>query len=429
MSTDVQLILPKMGESIHEATLLHWLKQPGDQVMEGEIIAEVATDKVDAEVPSAYSGILKEILVQEGEDIAIESAIAIITTSDEVAAQSTASVSTPPKEEKQAAPKEEVVVEKKTRSTSKKEKPKPSPASGRVYSPLVRSIAEKQNIDLETLERIPGTGKNARVTKDDLHRYLSYDRSVNKYERLFPAPKITSDDEVIRMDRVRKLIAERMTASANAIPQVTTFIEADITPLVEWRKKNKSSFKEKYGVGITYMPFFIKAVVNALQQYPLVNAMVMKDHIVKKKKINIGIAVALPNGNLIVPVIKQADELSVDRLAVVLKDLADRSYKQALEPEELMGATYTISNIGSFRNTMGTPLIMAPQVAIMAFGAVEKKPAVIEDENGQDQIAIRHKIHLSHTFDHRIIDGALGGEFVHHVAKYLSQFDEAKCLL
>ena len=424
----VELIMPKMGESIMEATILTWLKKPGDKIGQDESVLEVATDKVDTEVPSTHAGILKEILAKEGEVVKVGKAIAIITTdgagSDTVVAPSAA------KKEISAPVKETVAVA--SNGSNGTHAPADFKSASRFYSPLVKNIAKEENIAVAELEAITGSGLEGRVTKKDILGYVQ-NRKLGKTIQATPvqaaassAPlvpaSINAGDEIIQMDRMRKMIAERMVDSKRISPHVTSFVEADVTNIVFWRNKMKNEFQKREGDALTFTPIFIEAVVQAIKDYPMINIQVDGDRIIKKKDINIGMAVALPSGNLIVPVIKNADQFNLTGLAKVVNDLAKRARENKLKPDELAGGTFTVSNVGSFGNVMGTPIIMQPQVGILALGAVQKKPAVIETPYG-DAIAIRHKMFLSHSYDHRVVDGSLGGMLVRRVADYLEKFD------
>ena len=420
---NAELVMPKMGESIMEATILKWLKKPGDTIAQDESVLEVATDKVDTEVPSTHAGVLKEILAKEGEVVKVGKAIAIIAT--EAGATVVTANPTP------------AVTETKIES-----KPVAAAVNGngaahavtldfksstRFYSPLVKNIAKAENIAVAELEVVPGTGSAGRVTKKDILAYvqnrklgqsIAITRSVAP---LVPAT-VTPGDEVVPMDRMRKMIAERMVDSKRVSPHVTSYVEADVTNIVYWREKIKHEFQKKEGEAITYTPIFIEAIVQAIKDFPLINIQVDGDRIIKKKEINIGMAVALPSGNLIVPVIKNANQYSLVGLTKAVNDLAKRARENKLKPDELAGGTFTVTNVGSFGNVMGTPIIMQPQVAIMAVGAIRKIPAVIDTPYG-DAIAVRHKMFLSHSYDHRVVDGALGGSFVRRVADYLEKFE------
>ncbi len=424
----VELIMPKMGESIMEATILKWLKKPGDKIEQDESVLEVATDKVDTEVPSIYAGVLKELLAKEGEVVKVGKAIAIITT--DVAAGTPSSTSAP-------AP---AVASAPVAMAASNGHAAPAPQavdfknSSRFYSPLVKNIAKEEQIALAELESISGTGAEGRVTKKDMLDYVQQRKlgqTIASTPRISSAPlvpaSISGGDEIIQMDRMRKMIAERMVDSKRISPHVTSFVEADVTNIVFWRNKWKNDYQKREGDSLTFTPIFIEAVMMAIKDFPMINVQVDGDRIIKKKDINIGMAVALPTGNLIVPVIKNADQYNISGLAKAVNDLAKRARENKLKPDELAGGTFTVSNVGSFGNVMGTPIIMQPQVAILALGAVQKKPAVVETPYG-DAIAIRHKMFLSHSYDHRVVDGALGGSFVRRVADYLEKFDINKSI-
>lgn len=440
----VDLIMPKLGESIMEATILEWHKSPGDSVDIDETILEIATDKVDTEIPSPVAGTVKEILFKKGDVVQIGKVIAIIETDSQESGKSEEleiKQAPPKKAIKEEEPKQEVTPIK---SPPKEEAPPAQKTTNvdlsggdRFYSPLVMTIAKKENISLSELEKIPGTGAKGRVTKKDITNYISnrpaggtdpYEFSSAQATQSPPPspPPVTSysgqNVEIIEMDRMRKLIADHMVNSKRTSAHVTSFVEADVTELVNWRNKHKVAFEKKYGQKITFTPIFVEAVVNAIKDYPLINVSVNGNQIICKKDINIGMATALPSGNLIVPVIKQADNLNLLGLTKSVNDLADRARNGKLKPDEIQGGTFTITNVGTFGNVMGTPIINQPQVAILAVGAIRKIPAVIETKEG-DAIAIRQKAFLSLSYDHRVVDGALGGSFVRKVADYLENFD------
>ena len=421
----VELLMPKMGESIFEATILTWTKKPGDKIEQDESVLEVATDKVDTEVPSTHAGVLKEILAKEGEVVKVGTAIAIITVDADVEKTPAPVV---PVNTLSEASKKEVAAAVHTNGTSHAVDFK---SSSRFYSPLVKNIAKEENIAVAELDTITGSGVEGRVTKKDILDYVQ-NRKLCKTIKMtqqtvsisgsnIPA-SISAGDEIIEMDRMRKMIAERMVDSKRIAPHVTSFVEADVTSVVFWRNKVKNEFQKREGDVLTFTPFFMEAVVLAIKDYPMINVQVDGDKIIKKRDINVGMAVALPSGNLIVPVIKNADQYSLAGLAKKVNDLAKRARDNKLKPDELTGGTYTISNVGSFGNVMGTPIILQPQVGILALGAIQKKPSVLEMPYG-DVIAIRHKMFLSHSYDHRVVDGALGGSFVRRVADYLEKFD------
>jgi 2-oxoglutarate dehydrogenase E2 component (dihydrolipoamide succinyltransferase) len=423
----VEMLMPKMGESIIEGTILVWLKKEGDSIEQDESVLEVATDKVDTEVPATHGGILKKILAKEGDVIAVGAPIAII----EITSENGVAVSAPVNATE--SPKEKLVSAAPANTASILAEATPAREAlaedGRFYSPLVKNIAKEEGISNAELSKIPGTGKENRVTKEDMLAYLKNRPSAQAPVNTAPTnsePKaqasISGADEIIEMDRMRKMISQRMVESKRISAHVTSFVEADMTNIVLWREKNKQAYRSKYGEGITFTPFFIEAIARAIRDFPMINISVEGDKIIKKKDINIGMAVALPSGNLIVPVIRNADQLNLVGVSRKVNDLASRARNNKLTADDLAGGTYTVSNVGSFGNVMGTPIIPQPQVAIMAVGAIIKKPAVVETPTG-DVIAIRHKMFLSHSYDHRVVDGALGGMFVRRVADYLEEFD------
>lgn len=419
----VELVMPKMGESITEATILQWLKNPGDKIEQDESVLEVATDKVDTEVPSTHGGVLKEILAKEGDVVKVGKPIALIVTEAAEEVTPVVSPSTPAVKEKP-----EPVLEATSVSTGSNGKSLDTDkGTGRFYSPLVKNIAKEENIELAELESITGSGSEGRVTKKDILAYVQNRKLGASIGAGRPVTQrvpvsINAGDEIIAMDRMRKMIAERMVDSKRISPHVTSFVEADVTSIVYWRNRWKNDFQKQEGDALTFTPIFIEAVVLAIKDFPMINVQVDGDRIIKKKDINIGMAVALASGNLIVPVIHNADQYSLRGLVKAVNDLAKRARENRLKPDDLASGTFTVSNVGSFGNVMGTPIIMQPQVAILALGAVVKKPAVIETPYG-DSIGIRHKMFLSHSYDHRVVDGALGGSFVRRVADYLERFD------
>jgi 2-oxoglutarate dehydrogenase E2 component (dihydrolipoamide succinyltransferase) len=438
--------MPKMGESVMEGTVLQWFKKVGDKIEQDESILEVATDKVDTDVPSTHAGILKEILVETGKVAKIGSPIALIET--DAAAAETAPVSSQkaPEAEKLAP----AVLAAVTHATPEV---KHEVQSDRFYSPLVMSIAKEEGISFAELEKVAGTGREGRLTKDDLMAYLANRKNSaqpavqtltqhtvketvveptkvvkeQKLEQLAPAQSYGGNVEIIEMDRMRKMIAQRMVESKHTSPHVTSFVEADLTNIVNWRNKWKRVANDKHGLNLTFTPIFIEALVKTIQDFPLINSSIDGDKIIVKKDINIGMATALPSGNLIVPVIRNANHLNLIGLAQKVNELAKNARNSKLTPDDLSGGTYTLSNIGGFGNMLGTPIIMQPQVAIMSTGTIIKKPAVIETPSG-DFIGIRHMMFLSHSYDHRIVDGALGGSFVRRLADYLEQFDVNRTL-
>lgn len=419
----VELIMPKMGESIMEATILKWLKKPGDKIEQDESVLEVATDKVDTEVPSTHAGVLEEILAKEGEVVKVGKPIAILSSS---VASGSPAPETPAKTPVASKPAPVVAAPIMATNGTSHAPVADYKSSSRFYSPLVKNIAKEERIPVAELEAIPGTGAAGRVTKKDILAYVQNRQGgqptiARSATPLVPA-SISAGDEIVQMDRMRKMIAERMVDSKRTAPHVTSFVEADLTTVVTWRNKVKSEFEKREGEAITFTPIFIEAIVKAIKDFPMINIQVDGDRIIKKKDINIGMAVALPSGNLIVPVIKNADQYSLTGLTKAVNDLARRARENKLKADDLSGGTFTITNVGTFGNVMGTPIIMQPQVAIMATGAIQKKPAVLETVHG-DVIAIRHKMFLSHSYDHRVVDGALGGSFLRRVADYLEKFD------
>ncbi len=429
----VEMVMPKMGESVMEGTVLSWLKNVGETIEEDESILEVATDKVDTEIPATHGGVLKEILAKEGDVIEVGKPIAIIETEGDATSDAPAPSTEPAQDPVEKA--EEILETAIVTASSSNGSGVPRTSeAGKFYSPLVRSIAKEENISVGELDALTGTGKEGRVTKNDILAYVKTRQSGGAVATpAVPAPATTTvhqpspvtvsgADEIIEMDRMRKMIAERMVASKQISPHVTSFVEADVTGMVAWRNKVKESFKAREGQNLTFTPILIEAIVKAIKDFPLINIQVDGDNIIKKGQINVGMATALPTGNLIVPVIHGADELNLLGLTKKVNDLAIRARENKLKPDELQGGTYTISNVGSFGNVMGTPIIVQPQVAIMAVGAIQKKPSVVETPDG-DLIGIRSKMFLSHSYDHRVVDGALGGMFVRKVADYLENFD------
>lgn len=432
----VELIMPKMGESVAEATITNWLKEVGDTIEADEAVVEIATDKVDSEVPSTSEGILIKKLFNEGDVVQVGQAIAIIGSEGDTA-EPVAS-STPA-----AAPAAEVATTPTIASVSTEKITASS--SNKFFSPLVRSIAEKEGISIAELESINGTGAEGRVTKKDILNYLP-NRSngqvaaqptvastpapaaAPQVEKSAAAPvkkasvPVMEGDEIIEMDRMRKLISEHMVMSKHTSPHVTSYVEADVTNIVMWRNKVKDKFQKQENEKITFTPIFMEAIVKAIKDFPMINVSVDGDNIIKRKNINLGMATALPSGNLIVPVIKNADQLNLVGITKQVNGLANKARNNKLAPDDIQGGTYTVTNVGTFGNVMGTPIINQPQVAILALGSIRKIPAVIETPQG-DAIAIRHKMFLSHAYDHRVVDGALGGMFVRRVADYLEEFD------
>ncbi|MCQ4035001.1 dihydrolipoamide acetyltransferase family protein [Kaistella montana] len=435
---EYKLLLPSMGEGVMEATVISWLFNEGDTVKEDDSVVEIATDKVDSDVPTPVSGKIIKILKQKDEVAKIGEAIAIL----EVAGAGEA-VAEQPQETKFHAEVQTEIPQLTNEEVKELEKPlqnsAPQEFSGDIYlSPLVKNIAHQENISETELQSIKGSGLEGRITKEDILSYVANrgnSKPVETPQASAPvaapvqvaAPvavpvQVSEGDEIIQMDRVRKIIADAMVNSKRISPHVTSFIETDVTNVVKWRTKHKDIFEKREGEKLTYMPIFVKAIVKAIQDFPLINVSVDGDKIIKKKNINIGMATALPDGNLIVPVIKNADQLSLSGLAKAINDLAYRARNKKLKPEDTQGATYTISNVGGFGNLMGTPIIPQPQVAILAVGAIVKKPAVLETKDG-DVIAIRNLMFMSHSYDHRVVDGSLGGMFLKHVHDYLQNWD------
>jgi 2-oxoglutarate dehydrogenase E2 component (dihydrolipoamide succinyltransferase) len=432
----VQMVMPKMGESVMEGTILRWLKQVGDSIEQDEPVLEVATDKVDTEIPATEAGILSEILVPEGQTVQVGQVIAIISTESEAISLPNPVLEVPT-HQSAAVP----VLEKNLAQVSSfTNGSNTTIQSNRFYSPLVLNIARQEGIDMQELESLTGTGADARVTKKDILQYLTNRTkaistpnttqevkqiplpTVQKAPESIQTVSVNGNVEILEMDRMRKMIAQRMLESKKTSAHVTTFVEADLTNLVNWRNRIKNEFLKKHGENITFTPIFIEAIAKAIKDFPMINCSVNGEQIVLKKDINIGMATAVANFNLIVPVIHHADQYNLVGLTKKVNDLAKRARENKLSPDELSGGTYTLSNIGSFGNEAGTPIIMQPQVAIMAFGTIKKKPAVIETSEG-DFIGIRQLMFLSHSYDHRVVDGALGGSFVRKVADYLEKFD------
>lgn len=435
--SQIEILLPKMGESVAEATIIKWLKNEGDRVEADEPIVEIATDKVDSEVPAPEAGILLKRLVNEGDVVKVGQPIAQVGSASGAATSAPAAapvvdapVAAPPEASNghlaNAAP---IAV-----ASGPVERVGPS---GKFYSPLVRNIAQSEGISIQELETLAGSGQGGRVTKKDVLDYLPNRGNPAvaaaapvaavpppaPSPATAPAPSAPSlaaapGDELIEMDRMRRLIADHMVMSKRTSPHVTSFVEADVTNLWLWREKIKKAFEQREGEKLTFTPVFIMAIVQAIKEMPMVNVQVDGYTIIKKRDINIGMAAAMPNGNLIVPVIKNADQLNLVGMAKKVNDLANRARLGKLLPDEVSGGTYTVTNVGTFGNVLGTPVINQPQVAIMATGAIRKKPAVIETPQG-DLIGIRHQMFLSHSYDHRVVDGALGGRFVRRVADIL----------
>jgi 2-oxoglutarate dehydrogenase E2 component (dihydrolipoamide succinyltransferase) len=432
-----ELIMPKMGESVAEATIIKWVKNEGDKVKIDETVLEIATDKVDSEIPSPFEGVLVKKLFKEGDVVQVGKPIAII--SSDVNASVEAPVQKPVAESKQEPVKQVSGVKESASVHAKQE----FSQANRFYSPLVKNIAKQEGIALEELESVKGTGKDGRVTKHDILNYLpnrgksaqstqvaekqtaqhsSNGNGSSQISIQKPAISVGSGDELIEMDRMRKLIADHMVMSKHVSPHVTSFVEADVTNMVMWRDKVKGAFEKREGEKMTFTPLFVECVAKAIKDFPMINISVDGHTIIKRKNINIGMAAALPSGNLIVPVIRNADEKNLVGLTKAVNDLAGRARANKLQPDEIQGGTFTLTNVGGFGNVMGTPIINQPQVAILATGTIKKKPAVIETPQG-DMIGIRHMMFLSLSYDHRVVDGSLGGTFLRRVADYMENFD------
>ncbi|TRO65294.1 dihydrolipoamide acetyltransferase family protein [Christiangramia sabulilitoris] len=436
-----ELKLPKMGESVAEATITSWLKDVGDTIEMDEPVLEIATDKVDSEVPSEVDGKLVEKLFEADDVVKVGQTIAIIETEGDVE-DTPGDASEEVGEEAPAAAAEVEKTMEDARETISGTSTEDYSDSSRFYSPLVKNIAKEENISLEELEKIEGTGKEGRVTKNDILGYIenregksektpssngkSIDtRALETGVSKKPEPVASGEDEIIEMSRMGKMIAHHMVESVQKSAHVQSFIEVDVTNIWNWRNKHKNEFQKKEGEKLTFTPIFMEAVAKAIRDFPMINISVNEDatKIIKKKNINLGMAAALPDGNLIVPVIKNADRLNLVGMAKAVNDLADRARRNKLKPDDIQGGTYTVTNVGTFGSIMGTPIINQPQVAILALGAIRKVPAVIETPDG-DFIGIRYKMFLSHSYDHRVVNGALGGQFVQRVAQYLEDFDK-----
>jgi 2-oxoglutarate dehydrogenase E2 component (dihydrolipoamide succinyltransferase) len=434
-----ELKLPKMGESVAEATITNWLKEVGDTIEMDEAVLEIATDKVDSEVPSEVSGVLVEILFQKDDLVQVGQTIAIIETEGDSATTATPAASKSITPEVTSNTNEEVPT---FQLDNKEQIPFDASQSDKFFSPLVKNIAKEENVTIAELDSIAGTGKEGRVTKEDILGYVedrkstissqtsttkSNSAAANAVEIQKPVSKaapvsVNGGDEIIEMDRMRKLISGYMVASVQTSAHVQSFIEVDVTNIVKWRNKVKDAFEKREGEKLTFTPIMMEAVAKALKDFPMMNISVEGDYIIKKKNINLGMAAALPNGNLIVPVIKNADQLNLVGMAKAVNDLGGRAKAGKLKPDDTQGGTYTVTNVGTFGSVFGTPILNQPQVGILALGAIRKVPAVIETPEG-DFIGIRQKMFLSHSYDHRVVDGALGGSFVKRVAEYLEAFD------
>ncbi len=436
-----ELKLPKMGESVAEATITNWLKEVGETIEADEAVLEIATDKVDSEVPSEVDGVLVEKLFSEDDVVQVGQTIAIIEIEgDETTATPVADQEVPSQEIKEAVAEAEKRVE-----DAKEISVADFSESDRFYSPLVKNIAKEEGISFEELEQVKGSGKDGRVTKNDILGYLETRGSqpaqgkeakaqttTTAEPKAAPQPtkppvSVNGEDEIIEMSRMGKMIAHHMVESVQTSAHVQSFIEVDVTNIWNWRKKNKDAFEKREGEKLTFTPIFMEAVAKAIKDFPLINISVDGDKIIKRKNINLGMAAALPDGNLIVPVIKNADQLNLVGMAKAVNDLANRARLNKLKPDDIQGGTYTVTNVGTFGSIMGTPIINQPQVGILALGAIRKVPAVIETPEG-DFIGIRYKMFLSHSYDHRVVNGALGGQFVQRVAQYLEKFDKNRDL-
>ena len=415
--------MPKMGESISEATIISWTKNVGDYIEAEETLLEVATDKVDSEVPSPVSGTITEIRFQKDDVVEVGTVLALIN--EKAGSQKPGAGS-----QNFEVKKDEVVLSQKTATRN------PQPATRNVdafLSPLIISIAQKENLSLEEVQSIPGSGIDGRIQKSDVFNYLKNRKyplqskpiTDSRQPTTFPKPKINfveGKDRIVEMDRMRKMIADHMVYSKQTSPHVTSYLEVDVTNLVNWRNENKDTFQEKYGEKLTFTPIFIDAVAKAIQDFPMINVSVDENKIIVHNDINIGMATALPTGNLIVSVVKKANEKDMISIAKEVNYLAESARNNKLKPEDIQGSTFTISNVGTFGSLMGTPIINQPEVAILALGIIKKRPEVITTENG-DEIAIRSMMFLSLSFDHRVVDGFLGGSFLKRVGDYLEQFD------
>jgi 2-oxoglutarate dehydrogenase E2 component (dihydrolipoamide succinyltransferase) len=433
--SEFQLVMPKMGESIAEATIIRWTKNEGDSVAVDETVLEIATDKVDSEVPSPKAGKIIKLLFKEGDVVPVNAPIAIIALEGSAIESAPVAAATP------------VAVKQVEQSIANVQETIASAGGNRFYSPLVLNIAKAENVSMAVLETITGTGAEGRVTKRDILAFVqnkgnapaapqvdtpivsspSVNAAPTKPAVNTPVPprppvSISGGDEIIEMDRMRKLIADHMVMSKHTSPHVTSFVEADVTNMVMWRDKAKKVYEKREGEKITFTPMFIECVAKAIKDFPMINVSVDGNNIIKRKNINIGMAAALPSGNLIVPVIKGADGINLLGLTKSVNDLANRARANKLAPDDIQGGTFTLTNVGGFGNVMGTPIINQPQVAIMATGSIKKKPAVLETPMG-DVIAIRHMMFLSLSYDHRVVDGSLGGSFLKRVSDYMEQWD------
>lgn len=429
-----ELKLPKMGESVAEATITNWLKEVGDHIDVDEAVLEIATDKVDSEVPSEVSGKLIEKLFNVDDLVQVGQTIAIIEVEGGVVVDAPSDATWAKVENEKVSDTSTSAPQTAGNSASKED----FANSDKFFSPLVKNIAKQENISISELESISGSGSEGRVTKNDILKHIENRGSVAAPQAIAPQPiaaapkaapvakaapvSVNGQDEIIEMDRMRKLISGYMTASLATSAHVQSFIEVDVTNIWDWREKNKNTFQKREGEKLTFTPIFMEAVAKALKDFPMMNIAVDGDYIIKKKNINLGMAAALPNGNLIVPVIKSADQLNLLGMAKAVNDLGNRAKAGKLKPDDTQGGTYTVTNVGTFGSVFGTPIINQPQVGILALGAIRKVPAVIETPDG-DFIGIRKKMFLSHSYDHRVVDGSLGGSFVQRVAQYMEAFD------
>lgn len=431
-----ELKLPKMGESVAEATITNWLKEVGETIEMDEAVLEIATDKVDSEVPSEVEGVLVEKLFEVDDVVQVGQTIAIIETEG----GETDATAGPIVDIKEAVQEVESSVDK-AKETTQAPSSQDYSDSNRFYSPLVKNIAKEEGISVDELEKIEGSGKDGRVTKNDMLDYLENrgkqqpraaapqqpQQQAAPAQKTAPQPKapisVNGGDEIIEMTRMGKMIAHHMVESVQTAAHVQSFIEVDVTNIWNWRKRNKDAFEKREGEKLTFTPIFMEAVAKTLKDFPMMNISVDGDKIIKRKNINLGMAAALPDGNLIVPVIKNADQLNLVGMAKAVNDLANRARINKLKPDDIQGGTYTVTNVGTFGSVLGTPIINQPQVGILALGAIRKVPAVIETPEG-DFIGIRYKMFLSHSYDHRVVNGALGGQFVQRVAQYLEGFDK-----
>ncbi|SMO38898.1 2-oxoglutarate dehydrogenase E2 component (dihydrolipoamide succinyltransferase) [Saccharicrinis carchari] len=447
MST-FEILMPKMGESVEEATITKWFVSVGDTIEEDDLLLEIATDKVDSEIPSPVAGTVKEILYDTDALVPVGKPVAVIALQGDESEGEAKPESSQVKDES-SSDKQDTTPAKTAGNTQADQGTKESgndtsvnqeeqKSSDKFYSPLVKSIAKKEGVSFKELDTIKGSGQNERVTKADILNYIeqrasgsasdikeakSSESAAQPVAQITRPPvSVSAEDEIVQMDRMRKMIAEHMVMSKQVSPHVTAVVEVDMTNIVMWRNKNKEAYQKKHGEKITYTPIFFEATAKALRDFPGVNTSVDGDKIIYRKDVNIGMAVALPSGNLIVPVIKNADHKNLVGLTSDVNKLANQARNNKLSPDDIQGGTFTITNFGSFKNILGTPIINQPQVAILAVGSIEKKPAVIETPTG-DAIAIRHKMFLSLSYDHRIVDGALGGNFLRRIGDYLEQFD------